>query len=194
MTGSDLAAALAGYLAGGILPGEIAVRRLKGSSAADLHDNPGGAGTWRLLGPRVAVPVIAFDMAKGALAAWLAGRYASSAAGYAVIAASAAVGHNWPVYFRFRGGRGLGPAAGALAVIHPQVFLLAFAIGALAGLLTRWVPTVGIVGLPLTLLGLIRAGDLQAALAATTITAVVAVRQLPWALERIKARRLPVHP
>jgi glycerol-3-phosphate acyltransferase PlsY len=194
LAGRDLAVALAGYLAGGILPGELAVRRLRGASAADLHDNPGGAGTWRLLGPRVAVPVVVFDMAKGALAAWLAGRYASSPTAYAVIAASAVVGHNWPVYFRLRGGRGLGPAAGALAVIHPQVFFLAFLVGALAGLLTRWVPTVGIVGLPLTLAGLARTGDSQALLAATFISAVVAVRQLPWLYARLKARRLAAHP
>ncbi len=194
MTASDLAAALAGYLAGGVLPGEIAVRRLRGVSAADLNDNPGGAGTWRLLGPRIAVPVIAFDMAKGALAAWLAGRYASSPTAFAVIAASAAVGHNWPAYFRFRGGRGLGPAAGALLVIHPRVFLLAFLVGALAGLLTRWVPTVGIVGLPLTLVGLARLDDPQALLAATVITAVVAVRQLPWLYARLTSRRWAVPP
>lgn len=194
MATPDLAAALAGYLAGSVLPGEIAVRRLRGASAAELHDNPGGAGTWRLLGPRIAIPVIAFDMAKGALAAWLAGWYASSPLSYALIATSAVVGHNWPVYFRFRGGRGLGPAAGALAVIHPQVFVICFLVGGLAGLLTRWVPTVGIVALPLLLLGLARQGDPQALLAATCISAVVGVRQLPWLYTRLKARVGAAHP
>ncbi len=75
-----------------------------------------------------AIAVGLFDMLKATLAAWLAtwlgmGLPVAAAAGLA-----ATVGHNWPVFLRFTGGRGLGPFAGTLLVIFPWGFpwMLAF--------------------------------------------------------------------
>ncbi|MDR7568253.1 MAG: glycerol-3-phosphate acyltransferase, partial [Armatimonadota bacterium] len=147
---------VAAYALGSVLPAEILARR-RGTSLLHVGENPGGAGTWRTLGPRAGAAVILFDMGKGVAAAWLARRVAATLEGFVLICTAPVAGHNWPLYFLFRGGRGLGPAAGVLLVLAGKPFLLAFGLGALMALRTRWVPTVGIVALP-TYLGLLLAG------------------------------------
>jgi glycerol-3-phosphate acyltransferase PlsY len=78
--------------------------------------------------------VLMADAAKGVLAVALAG----SGAGItlqAVLAAAAVAGHNWPVWLRGRGGKGLATAAGALTVITPiavPVWLVLWGIGYVA--------------------------------------------------------------
>ena len=97
------------------------------------------------------VPVGLFDMAKAAVPAWLAlhlglGMPTAAAAGLAAVA-----GHNWPIFLRFTGGRGLGTFMGLLLVIFPWGFpwLLAFlALGWRLGDSAPWA-LVGLVTLPL---------------------------------------------
>lgn len=71
----------------------------------------------------VALMVLCLDLAKGALAVWVASL--SPGAGFSIAATAAVaavVGHNFPVWLGFHGGRGLAPAAGAsLLVCWPLV-------------------------------------------------------------------------
>ena len=65
------------------------------------------------------IPVGLLDAAKAALPTWLAlqwglGETASVAAGTAAL-----IGHNWPVYLKFTGGRGFSPLLGMLLVLFP---------------------------------------------------------------------------
>ncbi len=179
-------AALVAYAVGSVLPAELLARR-RGTSLVRLGENPGGAGAWRTLGRTAAAAVVVFDMAKGAAAAWLAQRAATGVVGFAVVCAAAVAGHNWPPYLLFRGGRGLGPAAGVLVVLAWQPFLVAFALGAAAALRTRWTPTVGIVALPLYLLLLVAWGfRSREVAAAAAVSLTVAVRQVPWVWRRLR--------
>lgn len=89
--------------------------------------NAGGTNALRTLGWKFALGVVAFDIAKGALAAWLALRLAPlgqplsvSGHGYAA-AALAVVGHIWPVWHGFRGGKGAATAVGGLLILWPWV-------------------------------------------------------------------------
>lgn len=190
MEAQEWLAAAAAYALGSLLPAELLVRRKLGVSMHHLGENPGGAGTWRTLGPAAGMAVVLFDLAKGAAAAWLARRVAATPEGFVLICTAPVAGHNWPPYLRFRGGRGLGPAAGALLVVAWQPFLVAFALGALLALRTRWVPTVGIVALPLYALLMwwwqYPPRELAAALA---VGLTVGVRQLPWLWSRLQERR-----
>ncbi|MDR7417188.1 MAG: glycerol-3-phosphate acyltransferase [Armatimonadota bacterium] len=188
----EWAAGAAAYALGSVLPAEILARRL-GTSLLRVGENPGGAGTWRTLGPPAGVAVVLFDMGKGAVAAWLARRVAATLEGFVLICTAPVAGHNWPLYLLFRGGRGLGPAAGVLMVLAGKPFLLAFGLGALAALRTRWVPTVGIVALP-TYLGLLLVGGYppRELAAAAAVSLTVAVRQLPWVWGRLQEWRRPV--
>jgi len=157
MTALALAgAALLGYLLGS-LSGSLLLGRLRGVDIRALGSgNAGGTNALRTLGWRFALAVIVIDVGKGALAAatapWVLGPLLAAefpALALASIAAFTAVlGHVWPVFFRFRGGKGAGTVVGGIAVVAPWCILPMFLI---------WVVTIlgtGYVGLATILAGL----------------------------------------
>jgi len=93
--------------------------------------NAGGTNAFRTMGWRFALGVVLIDMGKGALAAgvavWAQTRWGGNSAialDWAWLAALlAAVGHTWPVYHGFRGGKGAGTLIGALCVIWPTALM-----------------------------------------------------------------------
>jgi glycerol-3-phosphate acyltransferase PlsY len=122
-----VAALLLAYLLGS-LSGSLILGRVIGVDIrARGSGNAGGTNAFRTLGWRFALGVIAIDIGKGALAVWL-GRWLHAAGqpldiaelGYAC-ALLAAVGHTWPVFFGFRGGKGAGTLVGGLLVAWPLV-------------------------------------------------------------------------
>ena len=133
---------LGGYLLGSIPAAYLAGRWLRG---IDLrHYGSGtvsGSMVWEHVARWAVVPVGLFDISKAAFPAWLAlqlglGEAVAAAAGLAAVA-----GHNWPIFFRFTGGRGLGAFMGLLLVIFPWGFpwMLAFlALGWLLGDSAPW--------------------------------------------------------
>ncbi|WP_219508883.1 glycerol-3-phosphate acyltransferase [Nonomuraea ceibae] len=144
-----LVAVIIGYLLGSV-PVAVLVARLHGVDPRDVGDrNPGYWNVKEHLGGRAAVPVFAGDMLKGTLAA-LAGLLVSGAhttalgtvAGPSVApvylaVAAAMVGHAWPVFAGFRGGRSVLTFAGGIAIICPPAFLLAVAALAATALALR---------------------------------------------------------
>ena len=116
---------LCAYLLGSV-SGSLLLGRLRG---VDIRrhgsGNAGGTNALRTLGWRLALGVVAIDVGKGALAAWLALRFAPlgqaldvTAHGYAA-AACAVVGHVWPLWHGFRGGKGAATAVGGLLMLWP---------------------------------------------------------------------------
>ena len=79
--------------------------------------NPGASNTYRLLGWKAGLLVLALDMGKGALAAG-AGIALEGHRGAWILGVAAVLGHVFPVTRHFRGGRGVATAG------HPQVFLI----------------------------------------------------------------------
>ncbi|MGJ9382057.1 glycerol-3-phosphate 1-O-acyltransferase PlsY [Salipaludibacillus sp. CF4.18] len=102
--------------------------------------NAGATNTLRVMGIGPAIVVLLLDAGKGIGAVFL-GFYLSG--GSPVIAATsglaAILGHNWPVYYGFRGGKGVATTIGVLAtlVIFPALIAGAVAIGAI--IFTRYV-------------------------------------------------------
>ncbi len=88
--------------------------------------NLGATNVWRVLGPRVAVPVGLLDVAKGTAAAVLLGPVAGVAGWWALVTGGAAIlGHVFPVFLGFRGGKGVATAAGVLLGVAPAAVGLA---------------------------------------------------------------------
>ena len=77
--------------------------------------NPGATNVLRTGRKSAAVLTVFGDTAKGWLAVWLAQRYVPDAAPYAALAVF--LGHLFPVYYRFAGGKGVATAAGVLFAI-----------------------------------------------------------------------------
>jgi glycerol-3-phosphate acyltransferase PlsY len=117
--------------------------------------NAGGTNALRTLGWKFALAVALFDIGKGALAAWVALTYAPvgeplsvTAHGY-LAAAAAVLGHVWPIWHGFRGGKGAATIVGGLLVLWPWGIPLLLAVW--LAVLT----TTGYVGLATMVAGLV---------------------------------------
>jgi acyl phosphate:glycerol-3-phosphate acyltransferase len=126
---------VAGYLFGSIPSAVIVGRREHVDLRAVGDRNPGWWNARAELGRRAALPVLVIDVAKGAAGA-ASGRLLARAVewwpGYAG-GAAAMVGHAWPLFAGFRGGRSVATLGGAAAVLSPRAAVIAAACGALAG-------------------------------------------------------------
>jgi glycerol-3-phosphate acyltransferase PlsY len=102
--------------------------------------NAGATNTLRVLGLRWALVVLAADILKGMVAVWIAWwwcphvPWAPYATGLAAIA-----GHNWPVFFGFRGGKGVATTIGVMAWLMFVPAALAGIIAIVLIVLTRYV-------------------------------------------------------
>jgi glycerol-3-phosphate acyltransferase PlsY len=101
--------------------------------------NAGATNTLRVLGKGPAIAVFLLDIAKG-IAAVLLGRLLGNAEWVPVAAGLAAiVGHNWPLYFRFKGGKGIATTIGALTMLAFLPALVAGIVAILTIVITRYV-------------------------------------------------------
>ncbi|MBZ0335768.1 putative glycerol-3-phosphate acyltransferase [Marinobacter sp. JH2] len=117
------------YLAGSVLFAIPVCRawrlpdpRAQGSS------NPGATNVFRAGGWQPALTTLALDALKGWLPVWLANQAGMSIMVQAIVALSAVTGHMIPVFFRFKGGKGVATALGAGLALAPLTTLLMAAI------------------------------------------------------------------
>jgi glycerol-3-phosphate acyltransferase PlsY len=116
---------VAAYLLGSI-PFGLLFTRLFG--AGDVRKsgsgNIGATNVARVAGPVPALLTLLFDFAKGAVPVWLAARISNQSARWMMIAAlGALVGHCFPIWLKFRGGKGVATAAGAFLVLCSPALL-----------------------------------------------------------------------
>ena len=113
------------YLLGSIPFGVLFTRAFGGGDVRKSGSgNIGATNVARVAGPVPAILTLLFDIAKGALPVWLAGRVSNESATWMMIAALAALlGHCFPVWLKFRGGKGVATAAGAFLVLCPAALL-----------------------------------------------------------------------
>jgi glycerol-3-phosphate acyltransferase PlsY len=139
---TDLGQALVGIVVGyliGTFPSADLVTRIATRGEVDLRragsGNPGGLNAARVLGKKWGLLVIVLDAAKGALAGGIGlamGDAGAYAAGTAVIA-----GHCWPVWTRFRGGKGVASAGGSFFTVFPPMVPIDGVFTGLVALLTK---------------------------------------------------------
>jgi glycerol-3-phosphate acyltransferase PlsY len=139
---------LAAYALGAIPSSYILGKALRG---IDLRQhgsgNLGFSNAFRVLGPAIGVPVLIFDIAKGFIPAYffphaffdgsappLAPRDFGLLCGVAAI-----VGHMFPVYLRFKGGKGVATSMGVYLALAPKALLLTLAIALPVMLATHFV-------------------------------------------------------
>ncbi len=94
--------------------------------------NVGAANVQRTVGSRAAVVTALLDVAKGAVPVLLARSAGYDAAAWAAAGAGAVVGHVYPVWLRFRGGKGVATTLGACLVWAPPVAAVAVMVFAVA--------------------------------------------------------------
>lgn len=119
---------LLGYLAGSVPFAFLLARRAGIDVRVAGSGNVGAANVLRTTGAWRGVIVMALDVAKGALAVALALLTHAGVTLTALTAAAAVVGHIYPVWLRFHGGKGVAVAAGVFVVLTPIATGLAFAL------------------------------------------------------------------
>lgn len=126
------AAGAAGYLLGTVPSANFAARLASGGQV-DLHNvgsgNPGGANALAVLGPRWGYAVMAADITKAAVACRV-GRRLAGTTGEHFAGTAAVIGHCYPVWNGFRGGKGVGCSVGQCLATFPAYFPVDLAVAA----------------------------------------------------------------
>lgn len=130
---------LLGYLTGSVPFAYLLARRVGIDVRVAGSGNVGAANVLRTTGPWRGAIVMGLDMAKGAAAVALASIAHAGVTLTAFAAAAAVVGHIYPVWLRFHGGKGVAVAAGVFAVLTPAAAGLAMAVFVLIVAATRYV-------------------------------------------------------
>ena len=143
-----VAAAGVSYLLGSIPSGLLIGKLYRGIDVRDYGSHRTGAtNVLRTVGKGAAAVALLMDAAKGA-AAILAARWLLPGEPWADVLAAfgATAGHNWPVFSRFRGGRGVIVSAAAVGMLHPPTLALMAVAGLAVVWRTRFVSLGSIVG------------------------------------------------
>ncbi len=114
-----------GYLLGSIPTAYIAGRLLKGQDIRQMGDgNVGAANAFRQLGKKIGIGVFFVDAGKGALAILIAQAVGIPQLAILTTGATAVIGHSWPAFIGFRGGRGFATTIGVLAAVITRPMLI----------------------------------------------------------------------
>ena len=140
---------IASYLLGSVVFGYVMARVFGGKGFGGV-DRPGTAGAGRMFGLKASVPTFIFDCGKGIAVALIARHFIRPdnikrggnplEINITLIAACLAVlaGHNWPVWYKFRGGGGLATAMGIGGALAPIQFLIILATSLLIATVYRF--------------------------------------------------------
>lgn len=157
MVEMEALAIIIGYLLGSIPFAYIAGRLIKGIDIRQAGGgNVGALNTMREVGTAAGLGVLVADMAKGAVAVLIAQWLGLSLIFVFVAGFAAVVGHNWPVFLKFKGGMGTATTLGVFLVLVPVQFAISFAIMVIVILITsnfRLGMAVGLALLPLIIWG-----------------------------------------
>ncbi|MDN6683032.1 MAG: glycerol-3-phosphate 1-O-acyltransferase PlsY [Enterobacterales bacterium] len=118
MSATALGMIILAYLCGSI-SSAIMVCRVAGlpDPRENGSGNPGATNVLRIGGKAAAAAVLIFDVLKGMLPVWLAYKFDVAPLYLGLTAIAACLGHIYPVFFHFRGGKGVATAFGAIAPI-----------------------------------------------------------------------------
>jgi glycerol-3-phosphate acyltransferase PlsY len=110
----------------GALPTSLLMGRLYGIDLeSEGSGNLGGTNVYRVIGFKPALAVLTVDLFKGLVPVWFFPQWDGRAGAWELAYGLAAIaGHVWPVYTRFRGGKGVATAAGTLVALAPVAALI----------------------------------------------------------------------
>ena len=136
-----------GYLVGSIPTGLLVGRIRRGIDVREYGSGKTGfTNTLRSVGLGAAIVVVAGDIAKGALPVLLGRLWLDDPLAGSLGAAAAVLGHTWPVFAGFRGGRGVATAFGAFLAVSPLAALVVLLSGIAVLAATRVVSLMSMLG------------------------------------------------
>lgn len=130
---------LASYLIGSIPFGLIVTRLWNGQDIRQYGSgNIGTSNVLRTVGVLPAILVLILDISKGVIGAYL-GRTINSDLGPLFCGIAAIAGHNWSIFLKFKGGKGIATSAGVLFVVWPKIALILVGIWLLVVAFSRYI-------------------------------------------------------
>ena len=138
------------YLLGAVPFGLLIGRGLGNDPRRHGSGNIGATNVARASGWGAGALTLALDAAKGVAAVWASAAWCADPAAPAGAAAAAVCGHAFPIYLRFKGGKGVATAAGAFAMLSPWATLASGGVFLILVIASRYV-SLGSVGAAVTL-------------------------------------------
>jgi glycerol-3-phosphate acyltransferase PlsY len=142
----EIAAVAWGYLAGSLPLSYLLARRRGIDLRRSGSGSVGAANVLRTSGVVNAVVAMMLDAAKGAIAVLVAMRLSNGPATPVAAGLAAVIGHSYPVWLRFRGGKGVATSAGVFLVFAPLAVMIAGAAFAIVVFVTHYISVGSIVG------------------------------------------------
>lgn len=130
----DILIIILGYFIGSLTWGIILTKVIKKSDVRE-KDYPGGSGVTRQFGLGLGSIVGLLDILKGSLIAYIAIKYSKTDLTIILSYITLILGNNYPIYFRFKGGQGVGATIGFGLTLFPIETLVSFLIGSLFSLM-----------------------------------------------------------
>ena len=117
------------YLIGSVSTGILTARAAKGPDLRTVGSgNTGASNVQRTMGWKFGLITFAGDVLKGLLACWIGRLLTGDAMGALAAGFFAVIGHNWPVFFGFRGGKGVSTSCGVMCFCFPVSAVICFAL------------------------------------------------------------------
>ena len=156
-----------GYLCGCVLASDIVARALSGRSAFELGDgNPGMANVGKVLGTKAAILALAGDILKTVAAVLIAHALfpdlGVAATGWAGLGAT--LGHDFPFWHGFRGGKGVTTIASTIILMNPLWGILAGVVGVVSIVLTGYLSVAALIAMAFYVVCMFVMGPLEVAL------------------------------
>ncbi|MFV2073574.1 MAG: glycerol-3-phosphate 1-O-acyltransferase PlsY [Thermoanaerobaculales bacterium] len=175
----ELSLVILAYLLGAVPTAYLLVRATTGEDIREKGSgNVGGTNALRSAGWKVGVVVTLIDMGKGALPVWLMKMYDPESWWLAAALIAAVLGHCYPVWLRFQGGKGVATGLGVFMVLAPASGLAAIAVWVVVLVIWRWVSLASMVAsasFPL-ILKLIDQPDIVTLVAVSAVAVLIILR------------------
>ncbi|MGX8774491.1 MAG: glycerol-3-phosphate 1-O-acyltransferase PlsY [Bacillota bacterium] len=136
---------LIAYFIGNISPSTIMAKRQGLDIKSEGSGNAGTTNALRVMGKKAGAITCVVDILKGVVAV-LIGMLAAAEPGAWVCALCVFLGHVWPVIYKFKGGKGVATAFGAVLAVNPLLALIALAIVAIVVFTSKRMSLGSIVG------------------------------------------------
>jgi glycerol-3-phosphate acyltransferase PlsY len=148
------------YLLGSVPFGLLMVRLATGRDVRrEGSGNIGATNVFRTAGAVLGGVVLLLDAAKGGLPVWLARQIDAAPAAAAAAGLAAIVGHNWPVFLRGKGGKGIATTYGALLALSPLTAGIAATVWIAVVALTRFASLGSLLGVASVPLAMVAVGE-----------------------------------
>lgn len=139
-------ASLAAYLIGSI-PNGLILGKLFWQIDLREHGskNIGATNAYRTLGAKAAALIFVMDLLKGIIGVWLGAYIVGTPLAMILGGIVAIIGHNWSIFLKFTGGKGVATGLGVIAMLMPQVTIIVFITWSVIVYFTKYVSLASIV-------------------------------------------------